>query len=104
MKIYLTLDYELFFGRSGTAEKCMIEPAERIAQLCEKHNARCIFFVDAGYLDKLTYYAPRYSQLRREQQMVSDQLIRLSNAGHDVQLHVHPHWEGTVYDGKDWAF
>jgi hypothetical protein len=28
----------------------------------------------------------------------------LSAAGHDIQLHVQPHREGTVYDGSNWNF
>jgi hypothetical protein len=104
MKIYLTLDYELFFGQSGTAEKCMIEPTEHIVQLCEGHGARCVLFVDAGYIDKLNAYSKQYPRLKWERQQVASQLKNLSDSGHDVQLHVHPHWEGTVYDGKKWVF
>lgn len=104
MKIYLTLDYELFFGKSGTAQKCMIEPTDRIVETCERHGARCIFFVDAGYLDKLKTYSEHFPQLGRELAEVAGQIRRLSDAGHDIQLHIHPHWEGTIYDGRGWKF
>jgi hypothetical protein len=104
MKIYLTLDYELFFGESGTAQKCMIAPTDRIAEVCEGHGARCVLFVDAGYLDKLRTYSERFPQLGRELEQVAGQIRRLSEMGHDIQLHVHPHWEGTVYDGSGWKF
>jgi hypothetical protein len=104
MKVYLTLDYELFFGKSGSLDKCMIEPTDRLVELCDRHRARCVFFVDAGYLEKLRLFSAHYPGLGRDRERVSGQLRRLSAAGHDIQLHIHPHWEGTVYDGRQWVF
>lgn len=104
MKIYLTFDYELFFGKSGTAEKSILEPTRRLTQLCERHGAKCVFFVDAGYLDKLKTYSPKFPKLEEERQRVIEQIRQLVQTGHDIQLHVHPHWEQTVYDGNNWVF
>jgi hypothetical protein len=104
VKIYLTLDYELFFGKSGTPQKCILEPTDRLMEVCDKHNARCVFFIDAGYLEKLRTYSLQFPKLRHDREQIIGQLKRLSSAGHDIQLHVHPHWEGTVYDGKEWIF
>jgi hypothetical protein len=63
-----------------------------------------VFFVDAGYLDKLRSYAPRFPELRRDREQIIGHIRRLSAAGHDIQLHVHPHWEETIYDGNKWVF
>ena len=104
MKIYLTLDYELYFGKSGSPQKCLLEPTERLTEICARHHARCVFFVDAGYLEKLRTYSARFQQLNRDREQVVAQIEQLARAGHDIQLHVHPHWEGTVYDGKTWLF
>jgi len=104
MKIYLTLDYELFFGKSGSPQKCLLEPTDRLTQVCDKHGARCVFFVDAGYLEKLRIFSRRFPQLNGDREQVVSQIRQLSRAGHDIQLHVHPHWEGTVYDGSKWIF
>ena len=104
MKIYLTLDYELFFGKSGSPQKSILEPTDRLIEICDKHGARCVFFVDAGYLEKLRTYSARFPQLNRDREQVVGQIRELSRAGHDIQLHVHPHWEGTIYDGSKWIF
>lgn len=104
MKIYLTLDYELFFGKSGSLQKCILEPTDRLTQICDKHRVRCVFFVDAGYLDKLRTFAGRFPELSRDRERVVGHITQLSAAGHDIQLHVHPHWEGTIYDGDKWIF
>lgn len=104
MKIYLTLDYELFFGKSGSLQKCILEPTDRLAEICARHRAPCVFFVDAGYLERLRTYSAHFPQLGRDREQLINQIKRLSDAGHDLQLHVHPHWEETVYDGNNWIF
>ena len=51
MKIAITWDYELFFGsRSGTVDKCMLEPTKRILEVAEKHEVPFTFFPDVGSL------------------------------------------------------
>ncbi len=104
MNIYITLDYELFFGNSGTPEKCIIEPTERLISIVDKFNFKCVFFVDSGYLIKLRKYSQQYPKLENDYKAVSNQIKKLSDKGHDVQLHIHPHWEDTVYDGNQWNF
>src|SRR2546422_10177660 len=86
MKIYLTLDYELFFGKSGSLQKCILEPTDRLTQICDKHQVRCVFFVDAGYLDKLRTLAGRAPELSRDRERVVDHIRQLSATGHDIQL------------------
>ena len=104
MKVYLTFDYELFFGKAGSVQKCILEPTERLVRICEKYGAKCVFFVDAGYLDRLRVESKRHPHLSRDRDEVLRQIQTLSNTGHDVQLHVHPHWEATTYDGHNWHF
>ena len=55
MNIYLTYDYELFFGKStGTVENWIIQPAKRLPELSKKHSIAMTFFVYVGYIIKLT--------------------------------------------------
>ncbi|WP_027394458.1 polysaccharide deacetylase family protein [Aquimarina latercula] len=104
MNVLITLDYELFFGDSGSPEKCIIEPTNRLIEIADKYNFKCVFFVDAGYLIKLKEYANNYQQLKNDYELVSGQVKELSEAGHEIQLHIHSHWEDTVYDGSKWDF
>src|SRR6185295_2838064 len=102
MKVYLTFDYELFFGKAGSVQKCILEPTERLVRICEKYGAKCIFCGNAGYLDRLRVESKRHPHLSRDRDEVLRQIQTLSNTGHAVQLHVHPHWEATTYDGHNW--
>lgn len=101
--IILTLDYELFFGsHSGTLAKSIITPVDRFLEICNKYNIKATFFVDAGYISKLIEYKNKYPQLAQDYKLLSKQLEDLNHTGHDIQLHIHPHWEDSLYDGNKW--
>lgn len=102
-KILITLDYELFFGANpGTLNKSIIEPTNRLLEIFDKYNVKASFFVDSGYLIKLKKYKKQYSFLEEEYHQISNQLHQLSAEGHDIQLHIHPHWEDSYFDGNSW--
>jgi len=99
MKIFLTFDYELFFGdQSGSVEKCMIEPTNELFGLARERKIFYTFFVDVGYL----IAAEKYDELKTELDQVKDQVRLMVTRGHDVQLHIHPHWEKAKYEAGKW--
>lgn len=101
MNIHFTLDYELFFGTSsGTVENCMIKPTNELLELLKPHNIKATFYVDVGYIE----CAGRLNCDNENVEKVVKQLQQLNNEGHDLQLHIHPHWDDANYvDGK-WLF
>jgi hypothetical protein len=104
VRILLGLDYELFFGRrTGTPERCLLEPTEALLELGRSTDLRACLFVDAGYLIALRRQATSFPRLRRTFEMVAAQLKKAISLGHDVQLHVHPHWEDSRFDGENWV-
>lgn len=104
MQVFLTFDYELFFGtKTGSVEQCMIDPTNRLLDLAEKHRIPMTFFVDVGFLIRLWEKADEYSALKRDQVAIEAQLKRMQSLGCDIQLHIHPHWEKSVYDGEKWV-
>lgn len=103
MNIFLTYDYELFFGEStGTIEKCLIEPTNELLRLGKKHQVCMTFFVDVGYLIKLEHYSESFPNLKKDLLKIKFQLQELLANGHDIQLHVHPHWEKSTYENGKW--
>jgi len=103
MKVYITLDYELFFGlKSGSAKECILDPTEKLLAIAEKHGINLNFFVDSGYLLALEKYSKRYPSVGYEKEQVFSQIKRIVRAGHDCQLHIHPHWEDSYHDGDNW--
>lgn len=103
MQVILTFDYELFFGTStGSVQKCMIEPSDRLLSIARKHQVPMVFFVDVGFLIKLTEYKDQYPNLEKDFLQIETQLKEMQALNCEIQLHIHPHWEKSVYDGEKW--
>ncbi len=103
MNIYITLDYEIYFGENhGTVEKCIIYPTSELIRIAGKHNVHFSFFVDCGFILKLNEYRKKYPQLENDYKKIIEQVKFLSDSGHDIQLHIHPHWEDSFYNGEKW--
>lgn len=100
LNILLTFDYELFFNECHYDEKSvLIAPTYDIALALRKLNVPATFFVD-------TPSVIRYRELGLDYfpQMVKEQLNKLLNWGHDVQLHIHPIWFQANYIDNKWVF
>ena len=46
--------------------------------------------------------AKNSEDLISEIEKISSQISKLSSAGHQIALHVHPHWEDCKFDGDKW--
>lgn len=105
MNIYITLDYELFFGPdSGTVENCIIEPTEQLLNIVDPLGVKFVCFVDSGYLLALEKQMSEYPVLRNDYEKIVGQIKKLSDQGHGIELHIHPHWEDSLFDGTKWNF
>lgn len=103
MKVFITLDYELFLLDPGeSVENTLLLPTQRLHDILAKHNAHAIFFVDAGYLFALNRQRHASVKLESDYQKVTSQLRYLESNGHEIGLHIHPHWEDSYFDGKAW--
>lgn len=99
----LTLDYELFFGKnSGSINECIIDPTQRIIEILNKWDIKASFFVDAGYIERLDQERRLFPELERDYKLITDQILALYKEGHDIQLHIHPHWRDSYYGEKGW--
>jgi hypothetical protein len=103
MRTLVTLDYEVYFGRrTGTVERCLIEPTEALMDIAGRRGAPLAFFVDVGYLLALRREMRRSAALARDHAAVCRQLKRLVRRGHELQLHIHPHWEDARWEQGEW--
>ena len=103
MKIYLTFDYELYFGeRTGSVENCIINPTRLLKEVADKHQIKLVQFVDVGFILALEKYKVQYPQLTADYDAITNQVRTLYNEGHDIRLHIHPHWEDCKYNGQKW--
>lgn len=102
MNVHITFDYELFFGTySGSAEKCILEPTLKLLELARKHQVYFTFFVDAGYIYQLQQHTYDASCLQTLHQ-VSAQLNTILQEGHEIGLHIHPHWDDSFFKNGKW--
>lgn len=103
MRTLVTLDYEVFFGRqTGSVERTLLEPTEALRAVARRHGARLVFFVDAGFVLRLREEMPREPRLRRSHDAICRQVASLAAEGHEIQLHVHPHWEASRWTPDGW--
>lgn len=101
--LIFTTDYEIFGNGSGSVEKCMIAPTDRMATMLEKYGATLTLFVDV-----CEYWAfeKEYEKGLLKQDwagMIRAQLQDLARRGHNVQLHFHPQWIDYSFDGNTWS-
>jgi len=95
----ITFDYELFLGeKSGTAQKSILEPTDKIITLLKQYKAKAIFFVDTTYLMTLKKYN------HRDFFKISKQLQEIVKIGSSVELHLHPQWLDAKPNKNEWIF
>lgn len=101
--IYFTFDYEIFFGESGSVQKCILEPTERLIEIFRRYNMKATFFVDTNYLLRLK---EENEITKKDYFLIEAQLIKLVSEGHRIELHLHPHWIDAVYlnESNTWNF
>lgn len=80
----------------------MLEPAERLMKLADEFNVHLVFFVDVGYLVKGEMYQDQFPELKKDLNNTKSQIKEMVSRGHDVQLHIHPHWEKSEYKEGHW--
>tara|TARA_B110000285_G_scaffold22250_1_gene21514 strand:- start:75 stop:995 length:921 start_codon:yes stop_codon:yes gene_type:complete len=76
----------------------MIEPTEDLFKIATGKDVFYTFFVDVGYLIQ----AEKYPELIGDVELVKNQITKMISLGHDVQLHIHPHWEKAIWKDGEW--
>jgi hypothetical protein len=103
-QLLLTEDHEIFGNGSGDVRCHIVEPAERMARVCEKFGMPLTVFFEAE----------EYLAFEREREALKKawgydpaaelgaQAIDLVRRGHDLQLHLHPEWVGSHFEEGRW--
>lgn len=94
--IILTFDYEVFLGKSGTIEKCILEPVNSLLDLLDEAEIKGVFFIDILHLVKLKEVG-NFLDFEKLKANIQDLIKR----GHFAELHIHPHWMDAVYNSED---
>jgi hypothetical protein len=96
--LLLTFDYELFLGRNfASADEVLFRPTDELLGLCADLGVRTTLFADV-----CSVWAHRRAGLDAYADAFEAQLVAARRAGHDVQLHLHPHWLASTYERGEW--
>ena len=95
--LILTVDYEVFGNGQGCVKHCVVEPASRLLRLADRFDAPVTLFAEAA----------EFMAMEREMgpgavRDVREQLAGAVAGGHDVQLHLHPQWQGAKKRDGGW--
>jgi hypothetical protein len=102
MRISLTYDYELFFGKkSGTPMNALLRPTAELLKAFRRLGLKGTFFVDVTYYLRLLENPSTQSDAN----LIKHQLQELVEQGSRIELHLHPHWLDAKYlGGGEWSF
>lgn len=101
LNICFTADHEMFFGQNLLAEEeVFIKPTYRLMEVLERYQVPLCLMTDVCSVQ-------RYRELKIQSNYVASmekQLREAISRGHDVQLHLHPHWLSSDYIDGSWKF
>lgn len=103
--LILTLDYELYGDGSGSVFDTMIEPTYEYLKVCKNHGIKTtIFFEVMEYLRMKEAWASGNTMgyEKNPVKAIEDQLKQAYLEGHDIQLHIHPHWVNAQFKNGRW--
>lgn len=94
--LIISVDHEVFGNGSGCLDACVRLPVDSMLSVADKFSAPLTFFVEALEFEAMQHVGiPGINS-------VIEQLIAAYRSGHDIQLHIHPQWDGATWDGSDW--
>lgn len=97
LNVIITFDYEIFFGKNNASEEdILFKPSYDLMELLEKYNLSGTFFADVLSVEAYR----RSNQSNDYPSRFEHQIKSMVRQGHDVQLHIHPHWVTARFNLK----
>jgi hypothetical protein len=94
----ITFDYELSLGRNFfPPDEVLFKPTEQVLEICSRLNCPVTFFPDV-----CSVWAHRKFDLDEYADSFESQMKEALSSGHDVQLHLHPHWLASSFENSQW--
>lgn len=88
----LTFDYEVPLGGASNFDQALFTPADNLLALANRIDVPIVLFADICSAIRFNEWDPDYSW------KFTEQLRGAVRTGHDVQLHIHPHWMNSSYE------
>lgn len=98
--VCISFDYELFMGENLVSEEeLLFQPTKKLSDMLKSLGVSATFFADV----RCPVAYRRFGKTEFADEF-DKQLRYLGQQGHDVQLHIHPHWEAVTQVGKNIEF
>lgn len=92
-----TIDYEIYGNGEGSLRELVYEPAEKLAAIFRKWNARFVTFVEVAELEMIEAKGTDSAI-----DLVKHQIQDIYREGFEMGLHIHPWWYRARYEDGRW--
>ncbi len=99
----LTDDWELRGNGSGDIEEIQLRPMRELVRLYNRYGVRSTF--NAEMMQQLTFrrLQEQHTELKALADGWDEHVREAFRQGHDIQLHLHPQWQGARYEDGRWT-
>lgn len=80
----------------------MTQPTNHLLEIGREYGVSFTFFWDVGHYRAIERMKSKYPELQVHQNELEVLLKRIVANGHDLQLHIHPHWEVAEWVDGNW--
>jgi len=101
--LVLTDDWELRGDGSGHMPTLQFETMDRLLAIYERHGLRATFTVEVLQQLRHLEEGERHPALRDLARRWEDRVREAYRRGHDIQMHLHPQWDGAKREGDRWS-
>jgi hypothetical protein len=92
-----TVDYEIYGNGEGSLRELVLEPAEKLKTIFQKHKARFVVFVEAAELEMIEFLNTDDAL-----EQVKQQIRGFHRDRFELGLHLHPQWYNARYANGSW--
>lgn len=104
-RFVLTIDYEVFLGReTAPIEETLIKPTNKLLDILDINKSKMTVFWDILHYYAICQNCNEYPELYIDKKLIEDQIKNIVLKGHDVQMHIHPHWLDAKFENHKWIF
>ncbi|MCD4650172.1 MAG: oligosaccharide flippase family protein [Candidatus Cloacimonetes bacterium] len=99
--LVLSLDYEIEGIGTGSLSDMVTLPTGKLLDVFDEEGARLTIMAEMGHYWAMKRYPKRFES---DIELFEEQLKDAVKRGHDVQLHLHPQWFNSTFNGTEWEF
>ena len=100
--IAITDDFELKGEGLGSVYELQYKPSLSFMNLLDDHGIKASFFLETMQQRSFLNYSKKNKSIKNESSLWEKTVKTIIDKKVDIQLHIHPQWFRSRYDGKYW--